>query len=147
MISEYAHSKTGVDIHPGSKIGESFFIDHGTGVVIGETAEIGKRVRLYHGVTLGALNFKRDEAGDIIKDPSFKRHPTIEDDVILYAGCNILGGDTVIGKGSVIGGNVWISESVEPYSLITVDFKSKNYRKLSRSGAIVDVEAFKGSFI
>lgn len=111
IMSEYAHSKTGIDIHPGAHIGESFFIDHGTGVVIGETSQIGNRVRIYQGVTLGALSLPRD-AGEKLKDK--KRHPTIEDDVILYAGATILGGDTVIGARSVVGGNVWITESVPP---------------------------------
>jgi serine O-acetyltransferase len=113
LITEYAHEKTGIDIHPGAKIGESFFIDHGTGVVIGETSTIGKNVKIYQGVTLGALSVKK-------KLQSKKRHPTIEDDVVIYANSTILGGDTVIGKGSVIGGNTWIVESVEPGSVITV---------------------------
>jgi serine O-acetyltransferase len=111
IMTEYSHSRTGIDIHPGAKIGESFFIDHGTGVVVGETAEIGNRVRLYQGVTLGALSIKKDEAERLRNK---KRHPTIEDDVIIYAGTTILGGDTVIGARSVIGGNVWITESVPP---------------------------------
>lgn len=109
IMTEYAHSKTGIDIHPGAHIGESFFIDHGTGVVIGETTEIGRHVRLYQGVTLGALSLPRD-AGNLLRDK--KRHPTIEDDVIIYSGATILGGDTVIGARSVIGGNVWLTESV-----------------------------------
>lgn len=111
IITEYAHSVTGIDIHPGAHIGESFFIDHGTGVVIGETTEIGNRVRLYQGVTLGALSLPRD-AGDLLRDK--KRHPTIEDDVIIYSGATILGGKTVIGARSIIGGNVWLTESVPP---------------------------------
>jgi serine O-acetyltransferase len=109
IMTEYAHSITGIDIHPGATIGENFFIDHGTGVVIGETTEIGDRVRLYQGVTLGALSLPRD-AGDRLKGK--KRHPTIEDDVIIYAGATILGGKTTIGARSVIGGNVWITQSV-----------------------------------
>lgn len=116
MMSEYIHSETGIDIHPGARIGESFFIDHGTGVVIGETTEIGHRVKLYQGVTLGAKSFPLDEHGNPIK--AIKRHPTIEDDVIIYAGATILGGDTVIGRGSVIGGNVWITTSVPPHSTV-----------------------------
>lgn len=108
MMTEYAHSLTGIDIHPGAKIGESFVIDHGTGVVIGETTVIGKNVRIYQGVTLGALSLPKD-AGILLKGK--KRHPTIEDDVIIYAGATILGGNTVIGARSVIGGNVWITES------------------------------------
>jgi serine O-acetyltransferase len=110
MLTELAHSRTGIDIHPGARIGESFFIDHGTGVVIGETTIIGNYVKLYQGVTLGALSFPRDEKGRLIRGQ--KRHPTIEDNVIIYAGATILGGDTVIGEGSVIGGNVWLTQSV-----------------------------------
>ncbi len=109
IMTEYAHSFTGIDIHPGAHIGEYFFIDHGTGVVIGETTIIGKRVRLYQGVTLGALSLPPD-AG--IRLRGKKRHPTIEDDVIIYANSTILGGDTVIGTRSIIGGNIWITESV-----------------------------------
>lgn len=111
LMSEYAHEKTGIDIHPGAKIGESFFIDHGTGVVIGETAIIGKNVKVYQGVTLGALSVKK-------KLQSIKRHPTIEDDVVIYANSTILGGETVVGKGSIIGGNVWLTESVPAQSVI-----------------------------
>jgi serine O-acetyltransferase len=115
IITEHAHSKTGIDINPGAQIGESFFIDHGTGVVIGETAVLGRNVKLYQGVTLGALSIPRDEV-----DPrrGRKRHPTIEDDVTIYAGASIHGGDTVIGKGSVIGGNVWLTKSVPPGSKV-----------------------------
>ncbi|MGD9497951.1 MAG: serine O-acetyltransferase EpsC [Armatimonadota bacterium] len=116
MMSEWAHSETGIDIHPGARIGKSFFIDHGTGVVIGETCEIGDRVKLYQGVTLGAKSFPLDEHGNPIKD--IKRHPTLEDDVIVYAGATILGGDVVIGKGAVIGSNVWLTESVPPGSTV-----------------------------
>ncbi len=111
MMTEYAHSLTGIDIHPGAAIAQSFFIDHGTGVVVGETTEIGRRVRIYQGVTLGALSIPSD------KIESFrykKRHPTIEDDVIIYSNATILGGDTVIGARSIIGGNVWITKSVPP---------------------------------
>lgn len=109
IMSEYAHSVTGIDIHPGARIDESFFIDHGTGVVIGETTVIGKNVRIYQGVTLGALSLPKD-AGERLRGK--KRHPTIEDDVIIYAGATILGGETVIGARSVIGGNVWMTKSV-----------------------------------
>jgi serine O-acetyltransferase len=109
VISEYAHSVTGIDIHPGATIGPSFFIDHGTGVVIGETTEIGERVRIYQGVTLGALSLPKDEVEQLRHE---KRHPTIEDDVTIYAGATILGGETVIGRSSVIGGSVWITSSV-----------------------------------
>ena len=111
IMTEYAHSQTGIDIHPGAHIGESFFIDHGTGVVIGETTEIGDRVRLYQGVTLGALSLPR-QAVDSLR--AAKRHPTVEDDVIIYAQATILGGDTVIGARAVIGGNTWITASVPP---------------------------------
>jgi serine O-acetyltransferase len=116
MISEIAHSVTGIDIHPGATIGESFFIDHGTGVVIGETAIIGNRVRLYQAVTLGAKRFPTDENGNLIKGNT--RHPIVEDDVVVYAGATILGRVT-IGRGSVIGGNVWLTRSVPPCSNIT----------------------------
>ena len=111
IMTEYAHGKTGIDIHPGARIGESFFIDHGTGVVIGETTIIGKCVRLYQGVTLGALSLSREEV-DTLRNQ--KRHPTIEDDVIIYANATVLGGKTVIGARSVIGGNVWLTDSVPP---------------------------------
>lgn len=111
IISEYIHGKTGIDIHPAAKIGKNFFIDHGTGVVIGETTEIGDNVKIYQGVTLGAMFVESALRNQ-------KRHPTIQDDVIIYAGSTILGGDTVIGRGSVIGGNVWLTESVEPHSLV-----------------------------
>lgn len=111
IMTEAAHGRTGIDIHPGARIGESFFIDHGTGVVIGETTVIGSRVRLYQGVTLGALSLGREEVEAL---RAKKRHPTIEDDVIIYANATVLGGETVIGARSVIGGNVWITRSVPP---------------------------------
>jgi serine O-acetyltransferase len=111
MMSEYIHGKTGIDIHPGAQIGEYFFIDHGTGVVIGETTVIGDHVKIYHGVTLGAKSTKKEES-------NHKRHPTIEDEVTIYPGATILGGETIIGKGSVIGGNVWLLSSVPPYSMV-----------------------------
>lgn len=110
VMSEHAHSRTGIDIHPGATIGPGFFIDHGTGVVIGETCHIGRHVKIYQGVTLGALSFAKDEKGNLIKGN--KRHPNVEDDVIIYAGATILGGKTVIGRGAVIGGNVWLIHSV-----------------------------------
>jgi serine O-acetyltransferase len=116
MMTEWAHRRTGVDIHPGAEIGKSFFIDHGTGVVIGETTIIGANVKIYQGVTLGALSFPKDERGRLIR--GYKRHPTIEDDVIIYAGATILGGRTVIGAGSVIGGNTWVTHSVPPQSRV-----------------------------
>ncbi|OCA72166.1 serine acetyltransferase [Chryseobacterium artocarpi] len=111
VISEYAHSKTGIDIHPGAVIGESFFIDHGTGIVIGETTIIGNHVKIYQGVTLGALNVSKEKANQ-------KRHPNIEDHVIIYSGATILGGNTTIGRESIIGGNVWITQDVPPNSLV-----------------------------
>jgi serine O-acetyltransferase len=112
VVAEYAHRETGIDIHPGATIGRAFAIDHGTGVVIGETAVLGDRVRLYQGVTLGAAAVGKHLAGT-------KRHPTIEDDVVIYANATILGGDTVVGRGSVIGGNVWLTRSVPPGSVVT----------------------------
>ena len=111
VFAEYAHSKTGIDIHPAAAIGHSFFIDHGTGVVIGATAVIGDNVKIYQGVTLGALQVDKSLA-------RVKRHPTIEDNCILYANCTILGGSTVVGHDSVIGGNSWLTESVPPYSVV-----------------------------
>jgi len=117
MMCEYAHRITGIDIHPGASLGKGLFIDHGTGVVIGETAVIGERVKIYQGVTLGALSFPRDACGMIIKGA--KRHPTIEDDVTIYAGATILGAVT-IGRGSVIGGNVWLTEGTAPGTKITI---------------------------
>ena len=117
VMSEHAHSRTGIDIHPGAVIGPGFFIDHGTGVVIGETCRIGRRVKIYQGVTLGALSFAKDEVtGMLVK--GIKRHPDVEDNVVIYAGATILGGDTVIGHDSVIGGNVWLIHSVPPGSKV-----------------------------
>jgi serine O-acetyltransferase len=111
IITEYAHSKTGIDIHPGAEIGEHFFIDHGTGIVIGETCVIGDHVKLYQGVTLGALSVDKSMA-------YVKRHPTVEDHVIIYSGATILGGKTVIGSHSIIGGNVWLTKSIPPHSTV-----------------------------
>ena len=119
IITEHAHSKTGIDIHPGAKIGDHFCIDHGTGVVIGETSVIGDHVKIYQGVTLGALSVNKEDA-------SKKRHPTLEDNVVVYAGATILGGETVIGKGSVIGGNVWLTSSIPPNSKIYYQAKMYN---------------------
>ena len=116
VMSEFAHSKTGIDIHPGATIGERFFIDHGTGVVIGETTVIGRNVRLYQGVTLGGLSFAKDDKGALVK--GLKRHPNIEDNVVIYANATILGGETTIGHDSEIGGNVWLRESVPPFSRV-----------------------------
>ncbi len=127
IMTEYTHSVTGIDIHPSAKIGKNFFIDHGTGVVIGETTEIGDNVKIYQGVTLGALSFPKDERGRIIR--GHKRHPTIEDNVTIYANATILGGDTVIGKNSVVGGNVFLTSSVPAdctVSLKAPELKYKN---------------------
>jgi serine O-acetyltransferase len=118
IMTEFAHLETGVDIHPGARIGRSFFIDHGTGTVIGETTDIGDRVKLYQGVTLGALSFPKNERGELIRGT--KRHPTVMDDVVIYAGATILGGETVIGKGCVIGGSVWLTASVPPGTRVTL---------------------------
>ncbi len=111
IISEYAHSKTGIDIHPGATIGQSFSIDHGTGIVIGETTNIGNNVKIYQGVTLGALSVQKEKASE-------KRHPTIEDNVVIYSNATILGGETIVGHDSVIGGNVWLTNAVQPFSVV-----------------------------
>jgi len=121
IMTEWAHSRTGIDIHPGAKIGPHFFIDHGTGAVIGETCEIGSRVKLYHSVTLGARSFQKDEHGKIKKGG--KRHPTLEDDVTIYPNSTVLGGETVIGARSTIGGNVFLVQSVPPDSLVYYEEK------------------------
>ncbi len=126
IMAEYAHSRTGIDIHPGAKIGHNFFIDHGTGVVIGETAIIGNHVKIYQGVTLGALSFPRDERGQIIRDR--KRHPTLEDGVTVYAEATILG-DITIGEGAVIGGNVWIREPVPAGTVVSMAKPEALYKK------------------
>ncbi|MBX7105597.1 MAG: serine acetyltransferase [Gemmataceae bacterium] len=119
MMTESAHAKTGIDIHPGAEIGPGFFIDHGTGVVIGETCHIGRRVKIYQGVTLGALSFPRDSDGQIIRGQ--KRHPTLEDEVVVYANATVLGGDTVVGHHSVVASNVWLTHSVEPYTQVLLE--------------------------
>lgn len=119
MMTEYAHSKTGIDIHPGATIGSGFFIDHGTGVVIGETCHIGEHVKLYQGVTLGALSFQRDDEGKMVR--GYKRHPTLQDHVVVYANATILGGETVVGHHAVIGSNVWLTQSVEPHTAVLLE--------------------------
>ena len=119
MMTEWAHSKTGIDIHPGAKLGDHFFIDHGTGVVIGETCEIGNHVKLYQGVTLGALSFATDGDGNLVR--GVKRHPTLEDRVVIYANATVLGGATVIGHDSVIGSSVWLTKSVEPHTTVVLE--------------------------
>ena len=129
MLTEYAHSKTGIDIHPAAQIGHSFFIDHGTGIVIGATAKIGDNVKIYQGVTLGALQVEKSLANT-------KRHPTIEDDVIIYANATILGGETVVGHHSILGGNVWITRSLPPYS--RVYHESKVSVRNKHDGQVLD---------
>jgi serine O-acetyltransferase len=123
IMTEHAHSTTGIDIHPGARIGQSFFIDHGTGVVIGETTEIGDHVKIYQGVTLGALSLPKDARGKLIRRT--KRHPTIRDHVVIYAGATILGGDTVIGEHSVIGGNTWVMKSIPPRTKVLTETRSQ----------------------
>jgi serine O-acetyltransferase len=119
MMTEWAHGRTGIDIHPGAKIGDHFFIDHGTGVVVGQTCVIGRHVKLYQGVTLGALSFPTDSDGNLIR--GLKRHPTIEDRVVIYANATILGGETVIGHDSVIGSSVWLTRSLEPHTTVLLE--------------------------
>ncbi|MHC4994289.1 MAG: serine O-acetyltransferase [Planctomycetota bacterium] len=141
ILSEYVHNETGIDLHPGATIGESFFIDHGTGVVVGATTVIGDRVKLYQGVTLGAMSFPKDEAGRLIR--STKRHPTIEDDVTVYANATILGGNTIIGHGSIIGGSVFLTKSVPPNHYVTLKNQDLRYRSADTHDRIIktgDVE-------
>jgi serine O-acetyltransferase len=138
MMTEHAHARTGVDIHPGARIKPGFFIDHGTGVVIGETCDIGRNVKLYQGVTLGALSFPRDAAGNIIR--GMKRHPTLEDEVVVYANATILGGDTVIGHHAVIGSNVWLTQSVAPNTVVALEKPSLRMRGPSGSGFVPDYQ-------
>ncbi|MGL4422432.1 MAG: serine O-acetyltransferase EpsC [Gemmataceae bacterium] len=133
MMTELAHRKTGIDIHPGARIGPGFFIDHGTGVVIGETCDIGEGVKLYQGVTLGALSFDRDESGELVHG-DYKRHPTLQDHVVVYANATILGGKTVVGERSVVGSNVWLTESVPPDTTVVLEkpkLKLKNAKTTS----------------
>ncbi|QDT00191.1 serine O-acetyltransferase [Adhaeretor mobilis] len=119
MMSEWAHMRTGIDIHPGATIGKYFFIDHGTGVVVGETCDIGDHVKLYQGVTLGALSFPTDGKGNLVRDQ--KRHPTIQNGVVVYANATILGGETIVGHDSVIGSSVWLTYSVEPHTTVLLE--------------------------
>jgi len=136
MMTEWAHGKTGIDIHPGAKIGNHFFIDHGTGVVIGETTEIGQWVKLYQGVTLGALSFPTDENGDLVRGT--KRHPTIEDRVVIYANATVLGGETIIGHDSVIGSSVWITRSVPAETNVTLKKPELRVRGRETNGQALD---------
>ncbi len=134
MMTEYAHAKTGSDIHPGATIGRRFFIDHGTGVVIGETTEIGEGVKVYQGVTLGALSFPKDEmTGELVRGT--KRHPTIEDGVVIYANATILGGKTVIGRHSVVGSAAWITRSIAPHTIVTIEDRRLRIRGAENSPA------------
>ncbi len=126
IMTEWAHSLTGIDIHPGAKIGSHFFIDHGTGVVIGETCEIGQWVKLYQGVTLGALSFPTDETGQLVRGQ--KRHPTIRDRVVIYANATVLGGQTVIGENAVIGSSVWVTQTIEPNTTVMMEKPSLRIR-------------------
>ena len=131
MMTEWAHARTGIDIHPGAQIGTHFFIDHGTGVVIGETCVIGNRVKLYHGVTLGARSFPKDEQGNPVK--GIKRHPNVEDEVTIYPNATVLGGETTIGARSTVGGNVFLMESVPADTLVALKSDDRNYRVLDKS--------------
>ena len=127
MMAEWSHSRTGIDIHPGATIGPSFFIDHGTGVVIGETTEIASHVKLYQGVTLGALSFPKDESGELVRGR--KRHPTIEEGVVIYANATVLGGKTIVGAHSVIGASVSLTQSVPPNTLVTIEKPQLKFRE------------------
>jgi serine O-acetyltransferase len=138
LMTEHAHAKTGIDIHPGARIGPGFFIDHGTGVVIGETCDIGRNVKLYQGVTLGALSFPRDGSGNIIR--GMKRHPTLEDEVVVYANATILGGDTVVGRHAVIGSNVWLTQSVPADTVVTLEKPNLRFRGPRRENTVADYQ-------
>ncbi len=138
MMTEWAHGRTGIDIHPGAQIGSHFFIDHGTGVVIGETCVIGTRVKLYHGVTLGARSFPKDEQGHPVK--GIKRHPNVEDEVTIYPNATVLGGETTIGARSTVGGNVFLMESVPPDTLVALKSDDRNYRVLNKNKTRVIAE-------
>lgn len=135
MMTEWAHQQTGIDIHPGAKIGNYFFIDHGTGVVVGETCEIGEHVKLYQGVTLGALSFATDGNGELIRN--MKRHPTIGDRVVIYASATVLGGKTIIGDHSVIGSSVWLTQSVKPHTTVILE-KPKLRMRAEKGDALDD---------
>lgn len=134
MITEWAHKETGIDIHPGAQIGHHFFIDHGTGVVIGETGVIGDHVKIYQGVTLGALSFPKDANGNLVRET--KRHPTIEDNVVIYANATVLGGKTVIGHDSVIGSSVWVTSSVDPHTTVLTETPKLRMRSEQKPGVL-----------
>ncbi len=140
IMSEYAHTITGIDIHPGARIGRHFFIDHGTGVVIGETCVIGDHVKIYQGVTLGALSVPRDEQGSVLRGT--KRHPTVEDNVTIYSGATILGGNTVIGAGCVIGGNVWLTGSLPAGTKVVIEPPLQLYkdRRSQETSYVIDFQ-------
>lgn len=138
MMCEIVHGKTGIDLHPGAKIGSNFFIDHGTGVVVGATCVIGDQVKLYQGVTLGALSFPRDADGNLIRNR--KRHPTLDDDVVVYANATILGGETVVGRHSVIGSNVWLTRSVPPYTSVVIQDPSLKIRTKGQDPFVGDFQ-------
>jgi serine O-acetyltransferase len=138
MMTELAHSKTGIDIHPGAHIGEGFFIDHGTGVVIGETCDIGNNVKLYQGVTLGALSFQKDADGELVRGT--KRHPTLEDDVIVYANATILGGATTVGTRCVIGSNVWLTQSVAADTVVVLEKPALRLRGSTKPGDVLSYQ-------
>jgi len=137
IMTEAAHSKTGIDIHPGATIGPGFFIDHGTGVVIGETCEIGRNVKLYQGVTLGALSFPRDGDGQLVRGK--KRHPTLEDDVVVYANATILGGNTLVGHHAVVGSNVWLTHSVAPFTRVLLEEPTLRIRGQETDGLMYHI--------
>ena len=140
IMTEYAHTVTGIDIHPGAHIGEHFFIDHGTGVVIGETCVIGANVRIYQGVTLGALSIPHDDAGEVVRGT--KRHPTVEDDVTIYSGATILGGDTIIGAGSVVGGNVWLTGTIPSGTKVVIEPPRQLFgdHRISEKESLIDFQ-------
>lgn len=138
MMTEWAHRETGIDIHPGATIGDYFFIDHGTGVVIGETCEIGRHVKIYQGVTLGALSFPTDADGQLVR--GHKRHPTIEDRVVIYANATVLGGRTVIGHDSVIGSSVWVTRTVSPFTTVTLEKPQLKVRNAASDAEVLDGE-------
>jgi serine O-acetyltransferase len=137
MMSEWAHKQTGIDIHPGASIGEYFFIDHGTGVVIGETCEIGDHVKIYQGVTLGALSFATDANGELVRGT--KRHPTIEDHVVIYANATILGGNTTVGHHSIIGSSVWVTSSVAPRTTVVLEKPKVRIRNGTMDDTLMDM--------